>query len=90
MSMFSIFKKTNDKKADYKFRVPENTACIICEHVFNAERPILYVTHDSADGCWQFMCGLEYHDKLSTAPERVRKLVTSLKAENTEFIETNN
>ena len=29
-------------------------------------------------------------DELSTAPERVRKLVTSLKAENTEFIETNN
>ena len=29
-------------------------------------------------------------DELSSAPEKVRKLVTSLKTENTEFIETNN
>ncbi|MCX6326448.1 MAG: type II toxin-antitoxin system VapC family toxin [Bacteroidia bacterium] len=29
-------------------------------------------------------------DELSTAPDRVRKLVTNLKTENTEFIETNN
>jgi predicted nucleic acid-binding protein len=28
-------------------------------------------------------------DELSSAPERVKKLVTSLKAENTEFMETN-
>lgn len=29
-------------------------------------------------------------DELTSAPERVKKLVTSLRAENTEFIETNN
>ena len=28
-------------------------------------------------------------DELSSAPERVKKLVTSLKVENTEFLETN-
>ncbi len=28
-------------------------------------------------------------DELSSAPEKIRKLVTSLKAENTEFLETN-
>jgi len=28
-------------------------------------------------------------DELSFAPERVKKLVTSMKAENTEFLETN-
>jgi hypothetical protein len=53
----------NEKKSDYKFQDPENTACIVCEHVFNKERPILHVTHDSEDGCWQFMCGINDHDE---------------------------
>ena len=61
--MENIFKKARTQKPKYKFQDPENTACIICDHVFNRERPILYVNHDSEDGGWQFMCGLDNHDK---------------------------
>jgi len=28
----------------------------ICQHVFDAERPVLLVVHD-ADGDWQLLCG---------------------------------
>jgi hypothetical protein len=49
-------------KKKYKFREPENTACFTCEHVVNKSHPILYVSHDSDDGSWQFLCGTESHD----------------------------
>ncbi len=42
------------------------------------------------NGEFELLFSTVTQDELSTAPERVRKLVTSLKAENTEFIETNN
>lgn len=61
--MPNIFKKSNQKKSVYKFQDPENTACIVCDHVFNNDRPILHVTHDADDGGWQFMCGMDDHDE---------------------------
>ena len=42
------------------------------------------------NGEFELLFSTVTQDELSTAPDRVRKLVTSLKAENTEFIETNN
>ena len=42
------------------------------------------------NGEFELLFSAVTQDELSAAPERVRKLVTSLKAENTEFIETNN
>jgi len=45
----------------YKFNDPKNTACFVCNHVFNKERPILYVTHEAEDGLWQFLCGDNDH-----------------------------
>lgn len=47
-------------KLVYKFKEEENTACIVCEHILNKERPILFVAHDE-DGGWQFMCGADDH-----------------------------
>ena len=51
------------KKSKYQFQEPENTACFTCDHVVNGTHPILFVTHDSDDGGWQFLCGTENHDE---------------------------
>ena len=58
--MFNFFKSS--KKTNFKFKESEKTLCITCNHVITRERPILYVTHDSEDGTWQFMCGKDDHD----------------------------
>ena len=47
--------------ASYYFKEPESTACFVCNHVMNKERPILYVAHDSDEGSWQFLCGFDDH-----------------------------
>jgi hypothetical protein len=57
--MFNFFKDKN--KSTYKFKEPENTACFTCDHVLSKQRPILYASHDSEDGTWQFMCGQDDH-----------------------------
>jgi hypothetical protein len=57
--MFSLFKKNN--KSEFKFKEPENTACFVCDHVLNGQRPVLFAAHDSDDGSWQFMCGQTDH-----------------------------
>lgn len=45
----------------YKFNDPKDTACFVCNHVFNQERAILFVTHEAEDGFWQFLCGHNDH-----------------------------
>jgi len=45
----------------YKFNESENTACFVCNHVLDRERPILYVIHEEEDGSWQFLCGHNDH-----------------------------
>lgn len=45
----------------YKFNYPKNTACFVCKHVLNKQRPILYITHEAEDGFWQFLCGHDDH-----------------------------
>jgi hypothetical protein len=52
-----------NRKTDFKFKEPENTACFVCDHVMNMERPILLVTHDFEDGSWQFLCGQTDHSE---------------------------
>ena len=61
--MFNLFKKKNIQNSEYKFQDTENTACFVCDHVLNKERPILNITHDLEDGFWQFMCGQNDHDE---------------------------
>ncbi|MDE5995930.1 MAG: hypothetical protein K2G56_03335 [Eubacterium sp.] len=34
-----------------------NTAVIICCHILEEGKPVLYVSHDEEDGMWQFLCG---------------------------------
>jgi hypothetical protein len=41
-----------------KFNEPENTAVITTDDIMNGLRPILRVSHDADDGCWQFLDGL--------------------------------
>ena len=42
---------------EFPFYDAPNTATILCCHVMNREKPILYVSHDEDDGMWQFLCG---------------------------------
>ena len=46
----------------WAFDDPENVAAICCIHVLDGTRPILRVTHDEDDGCWQILCGFEHDD----------------------------
>ena len=41
----------------FPFAETRDTACIICNHILNGEKPILFVSHDEDDGMWQFLCG---------------------------------
>ena len=41
----------------FPFAEARDTACIICNHILNGEKPILFVLHDEDDGMWQFLCG---------------------------------
>ena len=42
---------------DFPFYDAPNTATIICCHIIDDGKPILYVSHDEDDGMWQFLCG---------------------------------
>lgn len=42
---------------EFPFYDAPNTATIICCHIVDDEKPILYVSHDEDDGMWQFLCG---------------------------------
>ncbi len=60
--MFNLFgqNKNDSKKNEFKFKDPETTTTIVCDHVLNKERPILYAAHDGEQD-WQFLCGKEDH-----------------------------
>lgn len=58
--MAKIFRSA--KKTEFKFKYSEKTLCLTCSHVINKQRSILYVSHDSEDGTWQFLCGKDDHD----------------------------
>lgn len=47
---------------EFPFEDAFNTACLVCKHVLNREKPILYVSHDEDDGMWQFLCGGEHKE----------------------------
>ena len=47
---------SNNNNNEYPFAESMDTACIICKHIINGERPILFVSHDEDDGMWQFLC----------------------------------
>jgi len=40
-------------------------AALVCEHVFDASRPVLLVSHEGGD--WQFLCGGGDHGSWETA-----------------------
>ena len=60
MSIFNILKKSKDK---FPFNESRNVASITCVHVLDENKPILHVSHDMDDGCWQFLCGEEHNDE---------------------------
>lgn len=43
--------------ADWPFPGPENEMAFTCVHVVRNRWPVLYVTHEASDHCWQFLCG---------------------------------
>lgn len=50
-------KNLSDNNKNFPFEEMSDTACIVCKHIVNGERPILFVSHDEDDGMWQFLCG---------------------------------
>ena len=47
----------------YPFHDTPNTACFVCRHILDGERPILFVSHDLDDGMWEFMCGDKHSEE---------------------------
>lgn len=45
----------------FPFTDKKNTATITCCHIMKDNQEILYASHDSDDGIWQFLCG-KSHD----------------------------
>jgi hypothetical protein len=41
---------------DWTFPDPQNVAAICCRHILEGH-PVLRVSHDEDDGCWQILCG---------------------------------
>jgi len=41
---------------EWRFPDPQNVAAICCRHILEGH-PLLRVTHDEDDGCWQLLCG---------------------------------
>ena len=58
----------------WRFHDPPNTASITTVNVLERRLPIMLVTHDAADGMWQFLCGTTNDD----ADGRVVGLATVL------------
>jgi hypothetical protein len=46
-----------DRKLDFKFFEKRNLAVFIVKQIFKDNKPILYVSHDSEEGDWQFLTG---------------------------------
>ena len=67
LNLVYLEKATNWKLSNWKlegvlhmdspFYDAPNTATIICCHIIDDGKPILYVSHDEDDGMWQFLCG---------------------------------
>lgn len=49
--------KQQEIERNFPFAESCDTVCIVCKHIVNGERPILFVSHDEDDGMWQFLCG---------------------------------
>ena len=75
----NLFKK-------FPFKDKPNTAVITCVHILNETQPILYVSHDADDGCWQFLCGREHSVEESkiVALEEIYEMDKSIK-KNSKF-----
>ena len=63
---------------NYPFYDAPSTAVIVCCHIIEDGESILYVSHDSDDGMWQFMCG-KIHD---TKEARVVSLLDIFSIDN--------
>ncbi len=58
---------------NWPFVDPRNTAAITLHSIMSGDQPILYVTHDSEDGEWQFLGWQtpDDHDAMIVALEEV-------------------
>ena len=65
----------------FPFKDKPNTASITCVHILDEKKPILYVSHDADDGCWQFLCGKEHNieDSKMVALEEIYEIDKSIK-----------
>jgi len=63
------------------FADPPNVAVITTVSILEARRPILYVSHDKEDGCWQFLDGnsVSMNDAKVIAFHRIVSLDSSIK-----------
>ncbi len=63
---------------NYPFYDAPDTAVITCRHIIEDGEHVLYVSHDSNDGMWQFLCG-KSHD---TDDARVVSLLDIFSTDN--------
>lgn len=66
---------------EWPFEDPKNVIAITTKQVIEKGYPILYVSHDADDGCWQFHTGntTSENDALVVALETIVKLDPSIK-----------
>ena len=65
----------------FPFKDKPNTAVITCNHILDEKQPILYVSHDADDGCWQLLCSKEHdvEDSRIVALEEIFEMDKSIK-----------
>ena len=63
---------------EFPFKDATNTATIVCCHVLDKNKPIMYVSHDEDDGMWQFLSG----DKHETHEARIISLKSAFEIDN--------
>ena len=65
----------------FPFKDKPDTACITCVHIVDENKPVLYASHDSDDGCWQFLCGNAHdvEDSRVVSLREIYKLDNSIK-----------
>jgi len=57
-----MFKNIFGRKKEFNFTEPENTVCVVCNHIIHDNSPIMYIAHNGEGDGWEFYCGAEHHE----------------------------
>ena len=62
MAINKYINSSNKRNDIYPFSDAPNTAVFICSHILDSGEDILFVSHDTDDGAWQFLCDKEHNE----------------------------